>query len=198
MNEKIFHELKLKLIHLYKFEENIKMIVFMLSMDQYNEPSRQNGAVDGVTHGLAEFLEVCEESSLKKFPILIVMNRYDQFQKKVLTNPPWEYRGNGGTSEGGYGPDDDSTPNAGREGNRTLGSCVQWGLPPSGVGEAMPGRIMVLWEKKRFQPVLHVVKGVYYILEQSTDASDAAVLRLMDINEFMKLRLNGRAVEWRI
>lgn len=98
----------------------------------------------------------------------------------------------------GVGPDDDSNPNAGREGNRTLGSCVQWGLPPSGAGEAKPGRIMVLWEKKRFQPVLHVVKGVYYILEQSTDASDAAVLRLMDINEFMKLRLNGRAVEWRI
>ena len=94
---------------IYKFEENIKMIVFMLSMDQYNEPSRQNGTVDGVTHGLAEFLEVCEESSLKKFPILIVMNRYDQFQKKVLTNPPWEYRGNGGNSEGGYGPDDDDT-----------------------------------------------------------------------------------------
>lgn len=98
----------------------------------------------------------------------------------------------------GVGPDDHSNPNAGREGNRTVGPCVQWGLPPSGAGEAKPGRIMVLWEKKRFKPVLHVVKGVYYILEQSTDASDHAVLRLMDINEFMKLRLNGRAVEWRI
>jgi guanine nucleotide-binding protein G(t) subunit alpha 3 len=77
---------------LYKFEENIKIIIFMVSMDQYNEPSRQNGDVDGVTHGMAEFLEICEESTLKKYPILIVMNRYDQFQKKIVNSAPWEYR----------------------------------------------------------------------------------------------------------
>ena len=88
---------------IYKFEENIEMIIFMVSMDQYNEPSRQNGLVDGVTHGLAEFLEICEESALKKFPILIVMNRYDKFKQKIVNNSPWEYRGGGEQQEGEEG-----------------------------------------------------------------------------------------------
>jgi hypothetical protein len=93
---------------------------------------------------------------------------------------------------------DENNTNAGREGNRSFGPYVQWGLPPSGAGEAQAGRLIVLWEKKRFSPVLHVFKGVYYILEESTDSNDASVLRLVEINHFMKKRLNGKAVEWRI
>jgi guanylate kinase len=84
---------------IYKFENDVRIIVFMVGMDQYNEPSRQNGAVDGVTHGLADFLELCEEPSLQKFPILVVLNRQDKFCKKVLNNPPWEYRHQGSHEE---------------------------------------------------------------------------------------------------
>ena len=102
------------------------------------------------------------------------------------------------TESRGIDDTDESNPNAGREGNRSFGPYVQWGLPPSGAGQAQAGRLIVIWEKKRFSPVLHVLKGVYYILDESTDSNDAAVLRLVEINHFMKKRLNGKAVEWRI
>ena len=61
---------------IYKFEEDVRVVVFMIGMDQYNEPSRQNGSVDGVTHGLADFLELCEEPALKKCKILIKILEY--------------------------------------------------------------------------------------------------------------------------
>ena len=102
------------------------------------------------------------------------------------------------TESRGIDDTDESNPNAGREGNRSLGPYIQWGLPPSGAGEAQAGRLIVLWEKKRFSPVLHVLKGVYYILDESVDSNDAAVLRLVEINHFMKKRLNGKAVQWHI
>lgn len=98
----------------YKFEDDVRVLVFMVSMDQYNEPSRQNSRVDGLTHGLADFLDVCEEPTLRKLPILIVMNRYDKFEKKVVNCPPWEFEhrnGSGGdvgdATSGGGGEDDD-------------------------------------------------------------------------------------------
>lgn len=91
---------------------------------------------------------------------------------------------------------EENNTNAGREGNRSFGPYVQWGLPPSGVGEAQAGRLIVLWEKKRFSPVLHVLKGVYYILEESVDSNAAAVLRLVEVCHFMKKRLNDNPVEW--
>ena len=96
------------------------------------------------------------------------------------------------------GQDTVEQDNAGRGGNRTLGACVQWGLPPTGAGEAQAGRLIVLWDKKHCSPVLHAVKGVYLILEESTDANGAAVLCLVEVNHYLKLCLNGKAVEWKI
>jgi len=95
---------------IYKFEEDVRVVVFMIGMDQYNEPSRQNGSVDGVTHGLADFLELCEEPALKKCKILVVMNRIDKFRTKILNNPPWEYGSKGdidGDDGDGNGEGDD-------------------------------------------------------------------------------------------
>tara|TARA_B110000483_G_C17954482_1_gene449574 strand:- start:15 stop:749 length:735 start_codon:yes stop_codon:yes gene_type:complete len=96
------------------------------------------------------------------------------------------------------GQDTVEQDNAGRGGNRTLGACVQWGLPPTGAGEAQAGRLIVLWDKKHCSPVLHAVKGVYLILEASTDANEAAVLRLVEVNHYLKMCLNGKNVEWKI
>ena len=73
------------------FQDDVKMIIFFVGLDQFNEPSRQNHAVDGVTHAMAEFLELLEEKSLCSLPILLVLNRHDVFCKKVQSIPPWEY-----------------------------------------------------------------------------------------------------------
>lgn len=73
------------------FEEDIHLIMYFVGLDQFNEPSRQNPSVDGVTHAMAEFLELLEEKSLSSFPILVVFNRHDIFCKKVESVPPWEY-----------------------------------------------------------------------------------------------------------
>ena len=102
------------------------------------------------------------------------------------------------TESKGIEQTNESNNNAGREGNRSTGPFVQWGLPPSGSGEAKAGRIIVLWEKKHFSPVLHVLKGVYYILKEDVDSNAAAVLCLIEMNYFLKKRLNGESVEWRI
>ena len=68
------------------FQDDVKMIIFFVGLDQFNEPSRQNHAVDGVTHAMAEFLELLEEKSLCSLPILVVLNRHDVFCKKVQSN----------------------------------------------------------------------------------------------------------------
>ena len=55
------------------------------------------------------------------------------------------------TESRGIDDTDESNPNAGREGNRSFGPYVQWGLPPSGAGQAQAGRLIVIWGKKALQ-----------------------------------------------
>jgi guanine nucleotide-binding protein subunit alpha len=85
------------------FQDDIHLIMFFVGLDQFDEPSRQNQTVDGVTHAMAEFLEVLEEKSLSAFPILLVFNRHDVFCKKIQSIPPWEYAPHGDDDSKGGG-----------------------------------------------------------------------------------------------
>lgn len=81
------------------FQDDIHIILFFVALDQFNEPSRDNATVDGVTQAMAEFLECLEEKSLSAHPVLLIFNRHDVFMKKVESIPPWEYVPDGGVSE---------------------------------------------------------------------------------------------------
>lgn len=86
------------------FQDDVHLIMFFVGLDQFDEPSRQNRTVDGVTHAMAEFLELLEEKSLSTLPILLVFNRHDVFCKKIQSVPPWEYVPHiNGDAEGGGG-----------------------------------------------------------------------------------------------
>lgn len=84
-----------KWLHLF---DRVSAVIFVVAVDQYDEPCATSKTIDGVSASLELFDEICSCSHLERTPILLVLNKVDVFEEKIVKIPPHTTRMRGHTS----------------------------------------------------------------------------------------------------